>query len=82
MPCPERTYAATTDREAIYSNATDPATLKMCTPTDPGYYATAGSEDQSMCSPGAAPSLPLNLPRSYPYTPPHPSSDPSPGPAH
>ena len=55
MPCPERTYAATTDREAIYSNTTDPGTLKMCTPTDPGYYATAGSEDQSHCSPGAAP---------------------------
>ena len=52
VPCPERTYAATTDREAIYSNTTDPWSLKMCTPTEPGHYATAGSEDQSQCSPG------------------------------
>ena len=52
VPCPERSYANTQDREAIYSNTTDPTTLKMCTPTDPGYYATAGSQDQTPCSPG------------------------------
>ena len=54
MPCPERTYASSTDREAIYSHATDPASLELrrCTPTQPGHYATAGSEEQIPCSPG------------------------------
>jgi hypothetical protein len=53
VPCPERSYAKTTNREAIYSNTTDPESLRMCTPTDAGHYATAGSEDQSQCNPGA-----------------------------
>ena len=29
VPCPERTYANTTDREAIYSPTTDPASLEL-----------------------------------------------------
>ena len=51
VPCPERTYANTTDREAIYSNTTN-TSVRMCTPTTPGYFATAGSEEQTPCSPG------------------------------
>ena len=59
MPCKAATYANTDDIEGAYNTTaawslTTPGSKKMCTPTEPGHYAMAGSENQTKCSPGAA----------------------------